>query len=180
MLRGANRRGTLALVLAAGLPLAARAEQSVSVGLFTGGTAASFSNTPTRVGPSATWTLQRGSFGVGAGLRAGLPASMPLEAFVRGFVTLPGELWAPLLGPELGAGGLSELTPVVGPQPVGVRPAEQQVLGVAYVAFHAEPARFIFGHVVVSALGFDVGTPLLAPGVSLRWQLDLLSVGWRW
>lgn len=174
-----TRAGAVIAALIAIAALPARAEQALSLGVFAGGTSTSFNSTPARTGLSLSWLLERGSFGLGGGLRAAQPAAIPLELFVRGQAWVSLGAWSPVLGPELGVSGLQELEPGLERRPRELHALEQRSLGSLYVAFHTEPARFVFGHLIVSALAFDFGTALVPPGLGFRWQLEFLSVGWR-
>lgn len=173
-------RPTLLLLL---LALPAHAEQVLSVSGFGNTTSASFRSSPGAVGPAVGWLYTRGVFGVGAGLRVSAPtpsAPVPLEGYLRGVFNLRLGPWAPLLGPELGVSGLSGLSRPPALRPTDLREAENALTGAFYVAFHTEAARFHFGRVVFSVLGFDVGTSLTAAGAVLRLQLDYVSVGVQW
>ena len=105
---------------------------------------------------------------------------MPLEAYVRGVITIAIGPWEPLLGPELGLSGLSGLARPLPMRPTDFPTAENSLTGLVYVAFHTEAARFRFGRVVLSLLGVDVGTSLTAAGTVLRLSLDYATVGVRW
>lgn len=175
-------RNLLALVLALVAPLAA-ADHVVSVGGFGNTTVASFGSSPGQSGPTVGWLYTRGVLGVGAGLRAAAPsvvAPVPLEAYVRGVITIAIGPWEPLLGPELGISGLSGLARPLPMRPTDFTSAENSLTGLVYVAFHTEAARFRFGRVVLSLLGVDVGTSLTAAGTVLRLSLDYATVGVRW
>ncbi|MFZ5444516.1 MAG: hypothetical protein ACOZQL_31275 [Myxococcota bacterium] len=173
-----RRLVVVAVVLLASL---ARAEHTLSVGGFSQATLASF-NAGGATGPSLGWLWTRGPFGVGAGLRLGTPAygPLPLEVYVRGVFTGALGPWEPLLGPELGVSGLSELAPVPAQRPTDFANAERAVHGPLYVAMHTEVLRFRFARVLCSVLGVDVGTSLTAAGSILRLQLDWVTVGVRW
>lgn len=159
------------------------AEHVVSLGGFGATTVASFSSSPGQSGPTVGWLYTRGTFGVGAGLRAAAPsliAPVPLEGYVRCVVTIFIGPWEPLLGPEFGVSGLSGLARPLPMRPTDFNAAENSLTGLVYVAFHTEAARFRFGRVVLSLLGVDVGTSLTAAGTVLRLSLDYATVGVRW
>lgn len=155
-------------------------EQAATLGLSTGAAAASFRTTPSLLGPALTWSVSRGPLSLSVGLRFGFPAAVPFEVVVRGLWGTALGPWRPRLGPELGAGGLEELQHPAALRPTSLATTEQQAVSALHVGFRAEPARFVFGRVVVSALAFDVGTTLSAPGTTLRYQLELLAGGWSW
>ncbi|MBL8920556.1 MAG: hypothetical protein JNJ54_16955 [Myxococcaceae bacterium] len=173
---------TVLLVAALWAP-AALADHTVSVGGFAGTTAASFNSSPGVAGPTVGWLYTRGVVGVGAGLRASAPSAVvkvPLEGYARGVFTIALGRWEPLLGPELGLSGLQGFSRPLPGRPTDLANAEGALTGFFYVAFHTEAARFRFGRVMLSLLGFDVGTSLTAAGATLRLQLDWLTVGVRW
>lgn len=175
-------RTLLALLTLLLAPVAA-AEHVVSVGGFGATTLASFGSSPGQTGPTVGWLYTRGALGIGAGLRAAAPsvvAPVPLEAYVRGALTIAIGPWEPLLGPELGISGLSGLARPLPLRPTDFTNAENSLTGLFYVAFHTEAARFRFGRVVLSLLGVDVGTSLTAAGTVLRLSLDYATVGVRW
>lgn len=179
-IHGDVRPVLVAVVLCSSVALA---DHTLSVGGFTGTTAASFNSSPGVAGPTLGWLYTRGVVGVGAGLRASAPSAIvkvPLEGYARGVFTVALGRWEPLLGPEVGLSGLQGFSRPLPGRPTDLADVENALTGFFYVAFHTEAARFRFGRVMLSLLGFDVGTSLTAAGATLRLQLDWLTVGVRW
>jgi hypothetical protein len=130
------------------------------------------------IGPAVGWTwFFHEHFGVGAGVRFGAPLlnmRPSVDGYLRGVMTVPVKYWSPSLGVELGfIAGWGERR--------STRPSEQlhdelNTEGPIYFAMQTELLRFVFGRLLVSALGLQVGTAI-PPGSSLRVQFDFLTVG---
>ena len=117
----------------------------------------------------------------GAGLRSGLPAQeafFPVEAFLQAQLTARLAFWEVSMGPELGLSGFARLDyPRRGYPTRDLTDLEDARLRPLYVAFSTAPLRLHLGRFVVSALEFQVGTPVPGPGASLRVQWGLLRLG---
>jgi hypothetical protein len=130
------------------------------------------------IGPGVGWTwFLDDHFGVGAGARFGAPLlnmRPSLEGYLRGVITVPVKFWSPSLGLEVGfIAGWGELR--------SIRPSEQvrdelNTEGPVYFAMHTELLRFVFGRLLVSVMGLQVGTSI-PPGSALRVQFDFLTLG---
>lgn len=113
-----------------------------------------------------------------AGLRLGFDPVAP-EGFGRLLIGQALKAWHPNIGVEFGVttrdyfeDGSSLLQET--------RKAMQEGIWPVYVAVHAAPVKFFFGHGwTVSAMEVDLGTQLSDFGTTLRVRLGLFSIGKR-
>lgn len=172
----------MGLLLAALLPGAAGASANeASLGatavLLTNGGA--YNVTTPRVGVDAGFTHAVGTWRLGGGLRWAPSGrgSLPIEVYARALLSLDTGVWRPGVGPELGFSNLPIIVPPSGGFPDDLSRLQAEKLKPFYIAMHAQPLRFVFGPVSVSALELQWGTTLNQPGATLRLQLGLLHVG---
>lgn len=157
---------------------------SLTLGAFSGSTAASFASTPGWVGAEVAYAFEQPHFAVQGGLRAAAPLAaspLPLEVFARFVLRFRLRAWEPLLGPEIGLTGLRFFEAPRAGRPTELFVLEQSTSALAYMAMHAAPLRFVvLERFLVSALELQVGTSLVAPGATVRTQIQLVSAGVRW
>jgi hypothetical protein len=173
------RMGLLLAALLPGAAWAAANEGSLgatAVILTNGGV---YNDTAPRLGIDAGFTHVFTAWRLGGGVRWA-PAgrgSPPLEVYVRALLGPSTGVWRPGVGPELGFSNLPIILPPTGGFPDDITRLQAEQLKPFYLAVHAQPLRFVFGSVSVSALEVQWGTPLNQPGAALRLHLGLLHVG---
>jgi len=121
---------------------------------------------------------------IGLGFRFGQPNTsplptprFPLEIFLQLQLSARIGLWEPVVGPEAGMSGLTELGRAPSPRPWDMSALEQTRVGLAYVAFTASPFRLHWRWLVVEGPSLTLGTTLTPAGASTRTELSFLSVG---
>jgi hypothetical protein len=127
---------------------------------------------------------QLGLLRLGGGLRGGAPnsspidtLSFPLELFAQAQLRLKIGFWEPLVGPELGFSGLTDLGWNRSGLPDDVYVHEQDRVGLFYVAFRAEPLRFRWSRFTLSIFELTLGTTLSPPGASTRTEIGYARIG---
>ena len=172
-----------ALILAAALlpPGAQAAGHELSLAGGLSSTSEIYLNLPTRPGLEATYTYGKDVWRVGGGvrIRPTRDVALPLEVYGRALLTAQlGTWWQPSVGPELGLSAVPVVTPSRSALPQDYPDSRVDRFGPLYVAFHAEPLRFVFRRFTVSALEVQWGTHLAPrPGSNLRMQVGLLRLG---
>ena len=127
-------------------------------------------------------------FRLGIGARFAPPNTSPVSA-----PRFPAELfvqlqlharigpWDPVVGPELGVSGLTDLGWTRGTLPDDLFVLEQARVGLWYAAFTAAPLRYCWRFerwsLTTSLLAVTLGTTLSPPGASSRTELSFLQLG---
>lgn len=167
--------GALVLALLAADPPA----HGVSLGIGAVGYSSFFHNSPGRTGLDLAYELGLSRLVIQAGLRAALPSErtpMPVELYVQPRVRASIGVWEPMIGPELGVSGLTDLGPLRGSLPPEIDEREQRRVSPLYVAIAAAPLRFRLGRLALSAFELHWGTTLAPLGAAGRFHLEFFRV----